>query len=46
MSDSSAAPVQAPITVVELIRASVTACKEREAINNIGPATIQMDELI
>jgi len=46
MSDSSAAPVQAPITVAELIRASVAVRTEREATNNIGPATIQMDELM
>ncbi|KAH3912020.1 hypothetical protein HBH56_120590 [Parastagonospora nodorum] len=35
MSDSFSAPVEAPITVAELIRASVTARIEREATDNI-----------
>jgi hypothetical protein len=46
MSDSFSAPVQAPITVAELIRASVTARTEREATDNIDAASIRMEELI
>ncbi|EAT78838.1 hypothetical protein SNOG_13814 [Parastagonospora nodorum SN15] len=46
MSDSFSAPVEAPITVAELIRASVTARIEREATDNIGTASIRMEELI
>ncbi|KAH5023931.1 hypothetical protein HBI24_178610 [Parastagonospora nodorum] len=46
MSDSFSTPVEAPITVAELIRASVTAHIEREATDNIGAASIGMEELI